>query len=85
MLGFHGINSFDTMKTSTVLTSASIAALVAFVLSSASFEAAVSLFATAGFAAIAIGDYSRKARSLTGRLSPAGVAADRTERLGLAA
>ena len=29
MLGFHGINSFDTMKTSTVLTSASIAALVA--------------------------------------------------------
>ena len=67
------------MKTLTVL--ASLAALAAFALSSLSFESATSALFAVGFVAIALSDYSRQARPLT----VDGVAARRTERLGLAA
>lgn len=73
------------MKTLTVLVLASVAALSALFLSSVSFEFAVSALFTAGFAAIALSDYSRQARSLSPGLVGAGAATGGTERFGLAA
>jgi len=75
----------STMKTSALLSFASVAALSAVVLSAASFEAAVSVLCAAGFIAIAFRDYA-----YTPRLRPAAPAlitagTPRGERLGLAA
>jgi hypothetical protein len=74
-----------TMKTSALLLAASVAALSALVLTSASLEAATSLFAAVGVLAIAFRDYSRTSRTLIA--APALIAArsPRSERLGLAA
>ncbi len=74
------------MKTLALLASASLAALVAFVSSTVSLEAAASLCFAAGVVAIALRDYSRSPRSLLAVSAlPVAVMPARTERLGLAA
>jgi hypothetical protein len=62
-----------------------IAALGAFVLFPLSFEVAASVLFSAGFAAIAFCDYSRRTRPLDLPPVAAVVSARRTERFGLAA
>ena len=69
------------MKTLPIL--ALLAAFVAFVLISFSFEIALSVVFATGLAAIVIGDYSRAIRASA--LRPVRVVAQRTERFGLAA
>ena len=80
------MKTFITMKTLPVL--ASVAALVALVLASASFELVTSVLFAAGFVAIALTDYSSGARlraaAPAGSAVPAG-RSGRTERFGLAA
>lgn len=71
-----------TMKTLTILASASLAAVV---FASASLEVATSLFCAVGILAITIRDYSRTPRTFLTESALAGAAAARTERLGLAA
>ncbi|MCX6955513.1 MAG: hypothetical protein NTV51_25480 [Verrucomicrobia bacterium] len=73
------------MKTSALLSAASVAAVAAVVLTATSFEAAISVLCAAGFLAIAIRDYA-----YTPRFRPAAPAlllagTPRGERLGLAA
>jgi len=64
-----------------------LTALVAFLIFPLSFEVGGSLLFTAGFAAIAISDYARRARPLAVRLAPvvAMPTPSRRERFGLAA
>ena len=71
------------MKTLTRLSS--LAALSALFASSVSFESAVSAVVVAGFAAIALTDYSRKTRPLVTELAMVPATNGRRERFGLAA
>lgn len=71
-----------TMKT--MLISTFLAAPAAFVLSPDNFDSLVSLFFGAGLVAIVIADYARAYRPLR-TAAPVGVAAQRSERFGLAA
>ena len=74
---------FITLKTLPVLAALiSVAALVALVLWSASFEFITSALFAAGFSAIALSDYARAVRPLAAK---AAVPAQPAERLGLAA
>ena len=79
------MKTFITMKTLPILASAPVAALVAalvaLVLSSASFELTTSALFAAGFVAIALSDYGRAARPVSVETA---VPARPTERLGLA-
>lgn len=70
------------MKTLTIVSA--LAALAALFVSPVSLESAVSALFVGGFVAIALSDYSRKARPLVTELAMAGVSA-RRERFGLAA
>lgn len=71
------------MKTIPAL--ALIATIGALLLSPLSFEITVSALFATGFIAIAVGDYSRRARPLELPAVAALVTARRTERFGLAA
>lgn len=71
-----------TMKTLTILASASLAALV---FASASLEVATSLFSAVGILAIVIRDYSHTPRTFLTESALAGATSVRSERLGLAA
>lgn len=71
------------MKTLTLVSS--LAALSALFASSVSFESAVSAVVVAGFAAIALTDYSRKTRPLVTELAMVSATNGRRERFGLAA
>jgi hypothetical protein len=73
---------FLTMKTRPVLAALSVAALVALVLSSASFEFTTSALFAASFVAIVLRDYGRAARPVSVEIA---VPARQSERLGLAA
>lgn len=75
------MKTFITMKSLPILASAPVAALVALVLSSASFELTTSALFAAGFVAIALSDYGRAARPVSVETA---VPARPTERLGLA-
>jgi hypothetical protein len=70
------------MKTFPAL--AFVAALFAFVVFPLRFEIAGSLLFAAGFAAIALSDYTRSSRPLRARV-PVAVPSSRKERFGLAA
>ncbi len=76
-----------TMKTSSFVLAASVAALFALVLTSAGLEAATSLFAVVGVLAITFRDYAQTTRTsfATSAQATAGTTATRSERLGLAA
>ena len=84
--GFLGMKTFITLKTlsvlASVLASVFLAALVALVLSSASFEFITSALFAAGFVAIVLSDYGRAARPVA---ADTAVPARPAERLGLAA
>lgn len=82
---FQGFNSMLTMKKSALMLAASVAALSALVLTSASLEAATSFFAAAGVLAIAFRDYSRSSRTLLTAHAFTAATPNRSERLGLAA
>jgi hypothetical protein len=76
------MKTFITMKTLPALATTSFAALVAVVLSSASFEFTTSALFAAGFVAIVLSDYARAVRPVSAETA---VPARHTERLGLAA
>jgi hypothetical protein len=71
------------MKTLTALIS--LAALVAFIVTSFSFVASVSTFFAAGFLALMAADYRRAFRPLAAYATAGTSALPRRERLGLAA
>jgi hypothetical protein len=76
-----------SMKTSSLVLAASVAALFAVVLISAGLEAATSLFAAVGVLAITFRDYARPTRTsfAMSAQATAGTPATRSEQLGLAA